>query len=328
VFWVWRLVAVTALAVSTGCGVDERLGAEADASAGGSTGVDGGAGASGSGDGGVGGSAGTSGSAGASGSAGSISVWCDTRNRALAWLGTAPTEYGVDALVMLDATGELLNDPGFHQVVVARTPEVKPSEIAIFGVLLDHPKPPFPPASLDGVAASSTVPDPEMPAPTTADGGNLIEACLEEALGCNPSADCLAFVGEEDRWGYVLTHQSVWLLLTRWMGCSVPIDVDARRLVFGANLVKETAADPSFRDLYAERLAMLGHIGFGAAIEPAWVDTLLAAQEPEGCWRVAPTNACSPHPTSLALLALAHARIAGVGAVAEGPSTCSNGASP
>jgi hypothetical protein len=235
--------------------------------------------------------------------------WSAALEGALGYLATTTAEFGVDALVAVQIVGELTGDPRAEQVVVSRRPAMRPQDLERYGLLLEVPKPVLEGASLAGVQPSPTTPDPGMLPP--AGEPNILVTCLTEVLQCRLSETCRAFVELDDQWGYVLTHQAVWILFARWAGCPLPVDLESRRRTFGANLVKEIRADPGFSDLAAERLAMLGHLGFGREIEPAWISTLLAAQTAEGCWRPRADRPCHPHPTALALWALALARSAG-----------------
>jgi hypothetical protein len=235
--------------------------------------------------------------------------WTAALDGALRYLGTTTAEFGLDALVAVQIVGEVTADRRAEEIVTARRPAMRPQDLERYGLLLDVPKPVLPASSLAGVSPSPTTPDPEMLPP--AGESNILVTCLTDALQCRLDDTCRAFIELDDRWGYVLTHQAVWILFARWAGCSFSIDLESRRRTFGANLVKEMRADPAPSDLTAERLAMLGHLGFGRELDPAWIATLLGAQTPEGCWRPRADRPCHPHPTALALWALALARAAG-----------------
>jgi hypothetical protein len=142
-------------------------------------------------------------------------------------------------------------------------------------------------------------------------------ACPIEALGCVLSDACRAFADLEASGG-ILTHQAVWLLFAHWRGCALPIDLEPRARRYAGRLLAEARADAVPSDLFCERLALLGHLGFGAAIEPRWIEALLAAQQPEGCFPASATVRCHPHPTALALWALAHSGRITRGRVEEG----------
>lgn len=230
-----------------------------------------------------------------------------TKCRALGWLAETDAEIGVDSLVMLDAAGELAARTATSEVIAARKPDVSASELAAYGLLLEQAKPPFAAASLDGVPPNAGTPEPKMPAPTSQGGGSLIEACLQAALGCQTPPECESYVSATDSWGFVLTHQAVWLLFAHWRWCSVPVDLEERRRSVAASIVKEAGVDPTPGDLYAERLAMLGHLGFGESYDPDWITSLRAQAGPSGCLRAAEGGDCSTHTTSLAVLALTHA---------------------
>jgi uncharacterized protein DUF4735 len=230
----------------------------------------------------------------------------DAFGRALGWLETAG-ELGVDTLVFAEAAGQVAEDSRASLLTTHRRGAIGADELAGYGKLLGRPKSAFPATSLDGVRPSDGEPEPTMPAPQTASGGSLIETCLRAAVACNFPAECVTFASAADRWGYVLAHQGTLLLLARWSGCSPPFEAEARRRSIGANLVKEASGASELDDLQLERLAVLGHLGFAQSYTPAWIEAVRAAQDDNGCWRVAPGQPCSAHATALALLVLAHA---------------------
>ncbi len=222
--------------------------------------------------------------------------------RALDWLATTDAEMGVDVLMAMQIYAALAHEPRALDVAAARHDAPGPSELERFGRLLELDKTPLDPGRLDEVAPSATTPN---PADELTD--DRVVECLDRVLSCEVTRECVDYVELDDRWGYVLTHQAVTLLVAHWIGCPLDVDVEERRRTFAANLVAETRADPRPSELYYERLAMLGHLGFASAIEPAWIDALLDAQTEEGCFPVRAGQPCHPHPTGVALWALAHA---------------------
>lgn len=222
--------------------------------------------------------------------------------RALDYLETTSDELGVDVLVAAQVYAELSGDARADVVVEARLPDIRPSDLERYGGFLAIDKPVLAPRTLEGVPAPAGTPNPRM---TLADDRDA--RCPEEMLSCSVGEGCLEYA-LLDGWGYVLTHQSLWLLLARWGGCELPpeIDVDARREELAARLVAETRAHPWAGDLFFERLAMLGHLGYASEITPAWVETLRASQRDEGCFPVDDVIDCHPHPTGLALWTLGH----------------------
>lgn len=223
--------------------------------------------------------------------------------RALDWLAATDSEMGVDVLAAMQIYGELADDPRALEVALARRDAPRPSDLERYGVLLEVDKSPFDPiATLEGATPSPTTPNP----------GDILDddrvgRCIDEVITCSLTPECIDYVELDDRWGYVLTHQAVTLLIARWVGCPLDVDVEERRRTFAANLVAEMRADPTPSELAYERMAMLGHLGFASAIEPAWIDALLDAQTAEGCFPVRDGLPCHPHPTGVALWALAHA---------------------
>jgi hypothetical protein len=220
--------------------------------------------------------------------------------RALDYLRTTGDETGVDALVAVEAYGELSGDPLAAEVVRAARARVSPAELERFGTLLGRPKPPFPEASAAVLAAPSGKPD-----LGATDGDPRAGTCPVEALSCSVSESCLEFAAR-DTWGKALTHQALWLVFAHWRGCKLPVDEDALRRRYAARLLAEARADPVPSDLFFERLALMGHLGYGAAIEPEWIEAAWASQQPQGCFPADPSARCHPHPTALALWALGH----------------------
>ncbi|MCB9596142.1 MAG: DUF4735 domain-containing protein [Sandaracinaceae bacterium] len=223
-------------------------------------------------------------------------------HRALDYLEVTDAEMGVDVVIAMQIFGAVRDDARALEVAEARRDSPRPSDLERYGFLLDIDHPAFDAGTLDGLVPSATTPD---PADVLEDG--RVGICLEEVLACAVTAPCIDYLELDDRWGYVLTHQAVTLLFARWVGCDLDLDVEARRKTFAVNLVAEIRADPVPSDLFYERLAMLGHLGFASAMEPAWLESLLDSQDAQGCFPLGPELPCHPHPTGVALWALAHA---------------------
>lgn len=225
-----------------------------------------------------------------------------TAARALDYLGTTHDEMGLDVLLATRIYGELAADARADLVVEARRPDLPASDVMQFGVLLDLATPRLAPASLAGVAPPLDTPD-----PTATLVEDWASSCPTQIVAsCDISADCLTFL-QLDSWGYVQTHQAVSILIATWRGCAIPFDVEARRAVLASRLKAETIFDPVPSDLYFERLAMLGHLGYASEIAPDWITALRQSQDPQGCFHVNATLPCHPHPTGLALWTLGHA---------------------
>ncbi len=220
--------------------------------------------------------------------------------RALDYLETTDDELGLDVVVAIQLYAELTGDARALEVAEVRREGLRASDVERFGALFEVSKQPLPPATLDVGPGPASDPDDEL--------DDRVASCPEEILGCRVSPECAEMIALDGRGGYVLTHQAVWLVFHEWMGCTSSIDVEERRRAFAAALVRETRADRVVSDLYAERLAMLGQLGFASAIEREWIDALLAAQREEGCFPASDAIDCHPHPTGLALWTLAHTR--------------------
>jgi hypothetical protein len=220
----------------------------------------------------------------------------------LSYLAETEGEFGVDVAVALQIVSDLTGDPRGREIAEARLDELRSSDLVRYGVLLGWPKPVMPAAILTRSVPLGTAPRPhfELPAPE-----NVVVECLTEVLRCEMPDRCRRFAKADDYWGYPLTHQGVWALFSYWMGCELESDLEALRQTLAARLVAEAGADAAYSELGAERLAMLGHLGFSTSIEPDWVSAILEAQQDEGCWGLTLGGQCHPHPTGVALWALA-----------------------
>jgi len=220
--------------------------------------------------------------------------------RALEYLRTTDDEVGIDVLVILQIYGALAGETGAARIVADRRAAIRPEDSARYGVLLEISKPPLAPS---GTGALS-LPLPRSGRPPAGDDDRA-RACPLEALSCTLSDACRAFA-DLDASGAILTHQALWLLFARWRGCALPLDLEPLGRRYAERLVDEARADAVPSDLFFERLALLGHLGYASAIEPRWIESLLAAQQPEGCFPANAASRCHPHPTALALWALAY----------------------
>lgn len=217
---------------------------------------------------------------------------------ALEYLRTTRAETGVDVLVAVEFYGARTGDPRAAEVVQQARARVRPADLALYDVLLGAEKPPFPAAPASeleppGVASSSgDVTD------------DRARTCPIEVLSCGASAACLEFASLDasDR---ALTHQALWLAFAHWRGCRLPVDVDDLRRRYASRLLAEIRAAPAPSDLFFERLALLGTLGYASAIERASMEALRASQRPQGCFPAEEAVPCHPHPTALALWVLA-----------------------
>jgi hypothetical protein len=220
--------------------------------------------------------------------------------RAIEYLRATDAETGLDVLVALQIYASLRGDPRPAAIVASRRPALRKDDLERYGALLDLDKPPYPAVPEGALPVPTALP----PAAASIDD-DLTRRCPIEALSCTLSEACREFVNVEGSGG-ILTHQAVWLLFSRWRGCEwPPLDREERRRHYAARLLAEARADPIPSDLFFERLALLGHLGYAAAIEPRWIELLLASQQPDGCFPASATIPCHPHSTALALWALA-----------------------
>jgi hypothetical protein len=221
--------------------------------------------------------------------------------RALEYLRKTPDEMGVDVLVAVQIYGELAGDSRAERVVEAQLGRMRPDDMERYGVLLDASKRSF-------LAEPAPETSAEPNGALLADDDARAETCPADLLAeCVVTDSCRQFALAPAR-GRALTRQAAWLLFSRWRGCEPGVEVDSLRREYAARLLSELRADPTPGDLFFERLALLGSLGFAGAIEPRWIESLLASQRPEGCFPADATHPCQAHPTALALWALAHAR--------------------
>ncbi|MEO8601022.1 MAG: hypothetical protein ABI629_00450 [bacterium] len=139
---------------------------------------------------------------------------------------------------------------------------------------------------------------PQLPAPDLpADPGHGIlrlSRYLQGPYGTPPER-ASAFVRDflrSDEQGYILTHQ---LLAVRWaqqFGVLSGVQAASLQAPLVARVLQEQrTAPPQFRDLYAERVALiLASVRLPRAEIAPWIDTITAAQQPDGRWVDAQTS--------------------------------------
>lgn len=219
----------------------------------------------------------------------------DAALRAAAYLSSTTEPVGVDVVVAMLVYAEAADD-SYVEARAARRLRVLPdSETRPFGIALgsEHPV-------ITSRAFRETQDEPD-PAFALMDDRDRL--CPLAALECTESAECDEYAAAS-LWGYALTHQALSLVFAHWAEC--PRDSqgeDVARL--GGRLVSEAHFDSSPSDLMSERMAMLGQLGYGAAIEDSWIDALVASQQPDGSFLLAPGGESHPHPTGMALWAFA-----------------------
>ncbi|AKF05366.1 DUF4735 domain-containing protein [Sandaracinus amylolyticus] len=220
-------------------------------------------------------------------------------DRALVYLHDTDHELGVDVLLAARAYGARTGDARVEPMVQHRLTRMPAREVERYGELLDLEIRPFSAPPRAPIASASR-------GPSDDEAGELAQRCSLDARECRLDDACRAYVAADDQRGYALTHQAFVLVVAHARECTLDIDVDARRAALAARLRAELAAAARVDDLYAERLAML--VAIGDTLEPAWIDALLDAQQPEGCFPSDHDTRCHPHATGLALWALSAAR--------------------
>ncbi len=167
----------------------------------------------------------------------------------------------------------------------------------------------------------------EPPPPVGPKPWQDLKMLMRQSLTCRqgrePSQALQVFINEQHE-GYVLTHQILAIQWARSLGCAVPTQWYARESALADRVLAELEADRAFSDLFAERVVVLGLVGKAGSLQGLWLEWLLQAQNPDGCWRspqekirmhfrgytlVSDTEEISPtHTSSLAVCALAHYR--------------------
>ncbi len=154
---------------------------------------------------------------------------------------------------------------------------------------------------------------------------------MRQSIACRgnqtPSRELQAFVNEQHE-GYVLTHQILAMQWARSVGCRVPQTWSARESALAHRVLAELATDSVFNDLFVERVVSVGKAGHATLLHRRWLEWILEAQSPDGCWRSplgkmqirfrgytleSTTESVSPlHTSSLAVCALAqYAKLVG-----------------
>lgn len=232
----------------------------------------------------------------------------------LGYLVRTEDELGVDVAVLLRIVGQLTGDSRAIEVSEIRRLGFTEREIGLLAPLFALELPVLPPAprAVAPIAPAPLPPEPPPAARTTADGrrANAV-TCLEPAASCRLAPGCVDWATDPRLAGLELTHQAAWLLFVRWRSCPLAIDAEALQRSLAGRLLGELALETRYSETHLERLATLGQLGSADRFEPEWLRTILRARSPAGCWGAAPEAPCHPHPTALALWALALAERAG-----------------
>lgn len=232
----------------------------------------------------------------------------------LGYLLRTGDELGVDVALLLRVVGQLTGDSRASEVAEIRRLGFTDHEIGRLAPLFTLELPVL-------AAAGPTIeplPPPSLPpAPSPADRQTLdgrranAATCLDRAAACELGPGCTDWATDPRFVGLELTHQAAWLLFVRWRRCPVEIELEDLQIRLAGRLLGELVNDHDYSETHLERVATLGHLGYGDRTEADWVRTVLAARSPAGCWGAKPGGPCHPHPTALALWALALAERSG-----------------
>ncbi|MFK8003232.1 MAG: hypothetical protein AB8H86_26920 [Polyangiales bacterium] len=221
----------------------------------------------------------------------------EAANRALAYLSSTRELVSVDVVVAMLVYAEVSGDALAESLAERRLRLVPDEAIRAFGPALGAEHPTYEPEELWELEVDpSEPPDPHM----TLDDRD--QTCPLEALSCQSSPECEEYL-DLDLWGYPLTHQALTLVFAQWGGCEAQDDAMRQRI--GGRLQAAQRANPGPSDLASERMAMLGQLGFGDAIEDTWVESLIESQSADGAFFWEAGDETHPHPTGVGLWALA-----------------------
>lgn len=220
----------------------------------------------------------------------------DGARRALAYLSSTIELVTIDVVISMMVYAEVTGDPLAASQAERRLRLVPEAAITAFGPALgEHPAheaSALPELEFD----PDDIPDPQM----TLDDRD--QTCPLAALSCESVAECDEYLAL-DLWGYPLTHQALTLVFAQWGGCENEDLVQRQRI--GGRLLHAQRTDPGPSDLSSERMAMLGQLGFAGAIDDVWIDDLLRSQAADGAFYWEEGDDPHPHPTGVALWALA-----------------------
>ncbi|XP_004604413.1 UPF0764 protein C16orf89 homolog [Sorex araneus] len=139
------------------------------------------------------------------------------------------------------------------------------------------------------------------------------DACLAQLLGtgvdssqpCALSDACASLMTRPGCTGYALSHQLLFFLMARMMGCTAGLFGQSQHYMnrFCANMllinrrVEAGGYPPIARDIFCENIMFCGISGFLDFYRPGWLETILSWQQaPEGCFgRAGEGAAASPH---------------------------------
>ncbi len=178
-----------------------------------------------------------------------------------------------------------LNDPAYAD----------PSLAQLAG-LVEGPRPPGPARALPPGAVTGR-PDPQQPFDEP-----FSDQCLIGALECRWAPGCQDWELKPGQWGYTLSHQVLFFQLVNESGCDATLGVDSQAHLGALSraMLAEQRADPVFSDLYAERVGLAAQAGYRELLTDDVVRTILASEQPGGCWRPEPSHPeCTDHTTGM-----------------------------
>lgn len=103
------------------------------------------------------------------------------------------------------------------------------------------------------------------------------------------------FLGQDDPEHYVATHAGIALATLAERGCTLP-DWESLRDQVVTTLQKDVLTPFAANDVDIEAMVVLALLGRADLIQPAWVQSVLDAQQPDGSWAQSPPKATVPGP--------------------------------
>lgn len=224
-------------------------------------------------------------------------------SRGLRFLESMLDRVSLDAVFLLRLVeGALPSSPAGRLAARALPAAQRDATYPLFKTIVDKPWTPLPTRPLPALDIEGT------PDPAQAFDEKFSDQCLTAALECRWAPGCRAYKEKAGQWGYVLSHQVLFFLFVKTSNCAQKMGVDADAFLsrFGRAMLKEQEADSSWSDLMAERVGLGAHAGFAEFLDARWIETIVNAQQMEGCWWWRPEDpGCNDHASGMAAWVLA-----------------------
>ena len=221
----------------------------------------------------------------------------------LKFLESMLNEVSLDAVFLLRLVEGAMPDSGAGPMAARALPAAKRDPTyPLFKKIVEKARIPHPARALPSLPALGT------PNPEQAFDEKFSDQCLTAALECRWAPGCKPYKEKLGQWGYVLSHQILFFLFVKEGGCGqrMGVDADAFLGAMGRAMLHEQRTHPAWSDLMAERVGLGAYAGFASFLEDEWIENMIDAQRPEGCWWWRPEDpGCSDHASGMAVWALA-----------------------